>query len=50
MKKTRTITIEPEQYKALLEYSQQSGLTLHEIIVKAFTEWIKASEGETAQI
>ena len=43
MKETRTITIEPEQYKQLLEHSQQSGRTVHEIIVEAFNEWIDDS-------
>jgi probable HAF family extracellular repeat protein len=37
---TRTITVEPDQYRWLLEYSQQSGRTVQEIIVEALNEWI----------
>jgi hypothetical protein len=35
-----TIWIDDDQYKEILEYSQQGGRTVHEIIVEALNEWI----------
>jgi hypothetical protein len=40
MKKTRTITIDPEQYKALLEYSQRSGQPVKDAINEALEDYI----------
>jgi predicted CopG family antitoxin len=44
MKETRTITIEPDQYKELLEYSQQSGQSVKAVIKEALENYIASSE------
>jgi Ribbon-helix-helix domain len=44
MKETRIITIDPERYKELLEYSQRIGQPVKEAINEALDDYIASSE------
>jgi predicted CopG family antitoxin len=44
MKETRTITIDSEQYKELLEYSQRSGQSVKDAINEALQDFVASSE------
>jgi len=40
MKETRTVTIDPDQYKQLCEYSQRNGQSVKEAFNEAISDFI----------